>query len=584
MKTKLHYLIIAILFGLGMNAQTVWLTGSGVGGWTEGGMVKLNTTDNVIYTKIGLEIQGDLATAGTTDIKFTEGTWATAAGYSASTASPGFPSGVTAIPGTNITATPGFWDVTYNYTTKEYSFVPGVNPNPAIAISGSAIGTDKTLSTADGIVYSKESMTFADGTAQFIQPGSSNTWSSVAFPDGNGGNGTNAGAAIPVSAGTYFVYFYRNTGDYSFQPTTVSIIGGFNGWGGDVDMVTTDNVTFTITDQVFPTDTALKFRDNHGWNFSFGSTVDPSAFPIGTGGGINKDISVPAGTYDITFNRSTLAYSFVLKSTPNPVVNITGTALAADVKMSTTDGVAYTKEAVVFTAGDVKFAEEGTANQWSDAAFPSGTGTQAGAPITVPADTFNVSFNKTTGAYSFDHLVISLVGGFNSWNGDVDLTTADGVTYTSASWTAAADTELKFRVNHGWATSYGSVAPTASSFPSGTAASSGSNNIAVPAGNYSITFDRNALTYSFTNLGVNNFASSNFKVYPNPTSNNWNFSSNNNLQIDSITVTDVLGKVVLVKNASSNEVNVDASTLTNGIYFAKVTANNAVQTIKVIKN
>ena len=125
---------------------------------------------------------------------------------------------------------------------------------------------------------------------------------------------------------------------------------------------------------------------------------------------------------------------------------------------------------------------------------------------------------------------------------------------------------------------------TASSFPSGTAASSGSNNIAVPAGSYSITFDRVALTYSFVNMGVNSFASSNFKVYPNPTSNNWNFSSNNNLQIDSITVTDVLGKVVLVKNASSNEVNVDASTLTNGIYFAKVTANNAVQTIKVIKN
>ena len=582
MKTKLHYLIIAILFGLGMNAQTVWLTGNGVGGWAEGGQVKLNTTDNVTYTKIGLEILG--SGGGSSEIKFTEGTWATAAGFSAATAAPGFPSGVAEVPGTNIGAVPGFWDVTFNYTTKEYSFIPGVNPNPEIKISGTAVGaTDLPISTLDGAVYSRESMTFTDGTAQFIQPGTANTWSDVAFPDGTG---TQGGALIPVTAGTYYVYFYRNSGDYSFQPTVVSIIGGFNSWSGDVDMTTTDNVTFTLTDQVFAADTALKFRDNHGWNYNFGSTTNPSGFPSGTGTMSNStDIAVPSGTYDITFNRSTLAYSFVLKSVPNPVVNITGTALAADVKMSTTDGVAYTKDAVVFAAGDVKFAEEGTANQWSDVAFPSGTGTQAGAPITVPADTFNVSFNKTTGAYSFDHLVISLVGSWDaSWGVDIDMTTADGVTYTIANQLFDLDRELKFRVNHGWATSYGSVAPTASSFPSGTAASSGSNNIAVPAGSYSITFDRVALTYSFVNMGVNSFASSNFKVYPNPTSNNWNFSSNNNLQIDSITVTDVLGKVVLVKNASSNEVNVDASTLTNGIYFAKVTANNAVQTIKVIKN
>ena len=579
MKTKLHYLIMALLFGFGMNAQSIKLTGSGVGGWTEGGMVTLNTTDNIVFTKTGLEIVG--SGGATSAVKFTEGTWATAAGYDANTPAPGFPSGVAAVPGTDIFCTPGFWDVTFNYTTKAYSFVPGVNPNPAIKMTGTAVGaSDITLSTADGTAYAKESVTFETGTAKFIQDASTNQWSSTAFPDGTG---TQTGALIPVPAGTYYVYFYRNTGDYSFQPTVVSIIGGFNGWGGDVDMTSTDGVNYTIVGQVFASDTALKFRDNHSWNFNFGSTTNPSGFPSGTGTATGAtDIAVPAGTYTITFNRSTLAYNFTLTSVPNPVVKITGTALAADVTMSTTDGVVYTKGAVDFTAGNVKFVEDLTTNQWSSAGFPAGIGTQTGALIPVVADTFNVNFNKTTGAYSFDHLLISLVGDFNGWNGDVDMTTTDGNVYTALNQVFTADTGLKFRVNHAWATAYGSVAPSAASYPSGAATATGGNNISVPAGTYNFTFNRTALTYDIVdvNLAVNTFGTSNFSVYPNPTSNVWNFVSAKGTAIDAIQIMDVLGKVVVNTKGTS----VNASQLTNGVYFAKITSNNAVQTVKVIKN
>jgi hypothetical protein len=91
------------------------------------------------------------------------------------------------------------------------------------------------------------------------------------------------------------------------------------------------------------------------------------------------------------------------------------------------------------------------------------------------------------------------------------------------------------------------------------------------------------LAYSFTDLlATNSFASSNFKVYPNPTSNNWTFTTKS--QINSIQIVDMLGKVVVTKNATSNEVTVDASNLNSGIYFARIATASTIETVKLVKN
>lgn len=393
MKTKLHYLLIAILVSMGGYAQTVIsLTGSGVGGW--GVDTDLTTTDGITYTRANIEIMG--TGGGSSEIKFREAhDWAVAYGFETGTS--GWPSGVGLASGTvsNIPAVPGFWNVTFNLTTKAYSFTPGVNQNSVIQLSGTALSSNVTLSTTNGEAYSKESITFGGGTAKFMEAGSTNQWASIDFPSGAG---TQAGGLIPVPAGTFYVFFYKSTGNYSFEQTPVSIIGGFNGWAGDEDLTTTDDVIFTLT-HTFLTNTNLKFRDNHNWNFNFGSTTNPPAFPSGQGVMAGAtDIAVPAGTYDITFNRSTLEYNF-----------------------------------------------------------------------------------------------------------------------TSV-------------------------------------------------------------------LSVNNFSGSNFKVYPNPTTKSWNLVSKNNNLIQSIQILDVLGKVVLTPNAVSNEITVDASSLTNGIYFAKIATATAIETIKLVKN
>ena len=40
-----------------MNAQNVWLTGTGVGGWEQGGKIQLSTSDNITYTATNFQIR-----------------------------------------------------------------------------------------------------------------------------------------------------------------------------------------------------------------------------------------------------------------------------------------------------------------------------------------------------------------------------------------------------------------------------------------------------------------------------------------------------------------------------------------------
>lgn len=401
MKTKLHSLIIAVLLGFSMNAQTISITGTGTGGWNQPGGVLLTSTDGINYTATNFEIVGN------GEMKFSEGDWSTTGGNADQ---PGFPSGTVVINGgQNIQGQLGFWSVNYNIVTKAYTFTSGVNPNPVIKISGGGLTSDLQMNTNNGVAYSKKSVTFPGGDAKFIEEGTSNQWGG-AFPDGP----VTPGELIPVPEGTYNVLFVKNTdapSEYIFEPTVVSMIGNFKGsaWGADLDMVTTDNVHFTIDDYTFEINPGwadpelhFKIRDNHDWTYQIGSPTKNAMLPL-------------TGT--------------LIQSPPDP------------------------------------------------------------------------------------------------------------------------------------------------------------NDAFVPFGRYKVEFNRSTLAYTFTDLNLANkgFASSNFKVYPNPTSNNWNFSSANS-QIESIRITDVLGKVVLTKKTASNQVNIDGSGLTKGVYFAKITSAKATETIKLVKN
>lgn len=526
MKTKLFYLLMCLFAFTAMNAQinSVAIVGDGieVGGWPGGAknpgpidakqMTRVAGTDDWTYSS--------LIMAGG-PFKFrANNSW-----DDATKTPPGgnwgkpltgsfFPTGIgaeNAGGSKDIIAVAGTYDVTFNSVTGNYSFTGGP-PIPVVKLIGTSTGgtTGITMETADGIAYALPANTvLVAGDAQFSVDGT--VVGALAFPSGTA-TGVPADK-ITVPAGKYTSVTYNNaSGAYVFTAApkynTVAIVGsGAGGWPGDAGypaidknpMTTTDGIIYRIknlvltgVDPLVAGSGEIKFRQNSNWSDpSFGGT----AFPVGVTGGSNIVISAAAaGTYDCIFNVVTGVYRFSLSSqppvsivgagaggwpggtTPNPDTNF----------MTTTDGENYTLNNLVTTAGPVKFRQDyAWDTSWGGTAFPLGS--PSGSDLAATAGTWNVTFTRSTGAYSFT-----------------------------------------------------------------------------------------------TTLAVNKFDSKSFSAYPNPTRGSWNIVSGND-DITSIQVYDVLGKTVFAKNSASKEVSVNATELSKGVYFAKVSTANGTSTLKLVK-
>ncbi len=83
-------------------------------------------------------------------------------------------------------------------------------------------------------------------------------------------------------------------------------------------------------------------------------------------------------------------------------------------------------------------------------------------------------------------------------------------------------------------------------------------------------------------LGVDAFDTSNFALYPNPTSNLVNIVMKSGT-IETVSVIDILGKTVLSKVVNTNVTQMDLSELSAGIYLVKVGAAGQQQTFKIAK-
>jgi hypothetical protein len=82
-------------------------------------------------------------------------------------------------------------------------------------------------------------------------------------------------------------------------------------------------------------------------------------------------------------------------------------------------------------------------------------------------------------------------------------------------------------------------------------------------------------------LGAEDFNADVFSVYPNPVVNTLNINSAE--AVDSITVFDVLGKVVLNVTPGVSSPAIDMSSLNSGVYLVNVTIDGTSKTVKVIK-
>lgn len=195
------------------------------------------------------------------------------------------------------------------------------------------------------------------------------------------------------------VFTFSQNSTKKSTASVISVTGtSVGGWGTDVDLSTTDGVYYTANN-VTVTAGELKFRQDHAWDTCWGNSTFPNG--IGNLGGAN--IPVTAGTYNITFNTTNKVYTF---SASLPAVSLIGqnigTSWATDVDFTTTDGVNYTLSNYTMPAGEFKFRLEHAWNvAWGGNAFPTGTGDLYGSNVVATAGTYNVTFNRVSGAYSF---------------------------------------------------------------------------------------------------------------------------------------------------------------------------------------
>ncbi len=277
---------------------------------------------------------------------------------------------------------------------------------PSIGVLGSSLNgwdVDVDMQTTDGIKYMLLNYPLTAGFVKFRQDntwdvnwGGSNFPSGVAYPNG-------PDIFIPV-LGIYDIIFNRLTGEYLFVcvsncPASVGILGSAVppdcSWNSDVNMGTIDGKTYTLKGYTF-IDGEAKFRQDDSWNVNWGN----SSFPTGTALLNGPNIAVKAGTYNVMFNSVTGDYSFDYQ-----VIGIVGSALNSwdvDVDMQTTDGIAYTLKNISFNDGEVKFRQdhEWTTN-WGNNTFPTGIGFPNGANIPVLVGTYDITFNRVTGEYTF---------------------------------------------------------------------------------------------------------------------------------------------------------------------------------------
>jgi hypothetical protein len=173
---------------------------------------------------------------------------------------------------------------------------------------------------------------------------------------------------------------------------------------------------------------------------------------------------------------------------------------------------------------------------------------------------------------------ITMIGpAVGGWTTDVEMTTVDGLNYTlDKIFTGGA---AKFRSNNSWTSNWGSTA-----FPAGTGVQNGSE-ITVPANHYKVSFNVKTGAYTFDLVSGIEMVMQNdkfLKVFPNPAENNLNVASS--YEIKQIQLLDIFGKLVHTNTyANNNQVKLNLTDLSAGLYFIRITTTNSIDTVKINK-
>lgn len=275
-------------------------------------------------------------------------------------------------------------------------------------------------------------------------------------------NGTTVGSGnLVVPSGLYRISCDMKHKTVTLvQVKTVSMIGGFNGWGGDVDMeYNAEKGTYSAVAELSNGD-EYKFRLNHDWTYSIG---DNGAFEDGANFVMDKE----TGEYNFILNVASHPYNLRVLSTSFPVqLYLPGgyqgwNPAAAPTLQGNGEGL-YEGGVQLGTEGDTEFkfspkpawdGDFGCDNLVCKDGVYTGT-CGASDNLKVAAGYYYITYNMVTNEVKLEPIKsIGIIGGFadNAWGSDVAKLKYDAeANVWSGSCIIAAGVEWKLRANDAW--------------------------------------------------------------------------------------------------------------------------------------
>jgi hypothetical protein len=299
------------------------------------------------------------------------------------------------------------------------------------------------------------------------------------------------GANIPLEPGFYKVELNTTELKITVSEGIVwSVIGDFNSWGGDVDMIQDGNLW--VADGV-ELSGGWKIRFNHAWDDDRGGTFAElgEAFAVNKGG---SNIDCGEGMFKIVYDpeAETITVTEAKVSSVWSVIGINGD-WGTDIDMTEVmPGVWVSPEITTTSSWKVRFDHAWDADRGGEAPSAEGVFVKAvpGGSNVELTGTFRVVYNANN--ETLGTLVWGVVGsvasidGFN-WNNDVPMNLgSDGKWYSIPIVLGDGD-EIKIRKYAAWDENRGGDCVSANE---AFAVTGGGNNIKAPAaGTYMLVYD-----------------------------------------------------------------------------------------------
>ncbi|MDD5912436.1 MAG: SusE domain-containing protein [Bacteroidales bacterium] len=301
---------------------------------------------------------------------------------------------------------------------------------------------------------------------------------------------TVAGDNIVVPSGLYYIELDKKFGTlFMVQTKNLEIIGSFaaSGWGKGLEMewngtsktwTSKQNIDLAAGDE-------FKFRFNSNWDYSFGGTVEQVVI-------FRENIVFQStGTYKVILDASSSDF-FVNALDLNMPAYITmpgdysghSWKIDNDFRLYLQDANQGIYKGTVTMYGATYGFKFGKVAEWIGMSGSVESGFVLGGDNGMVADgtySWEVNFSTNT-AVAIPVTKVGMIGGFNGWGGDVEMTFDPETLKYVGEVTLNAGDEWKFRFNGGWDYNYGINAE-------GVLVQGGPNIKTTEAGTYTVTLD-----------------------------------------------------------------------------------------------